>query len=60
MCRAAKEGIISASQNRHRGARDRHSTRVALSLYFIEDVGSTSGEWALAWATHISIVAPRQ
>jgi hypothetical protein len=51
---------MSANKDRHQGAQGRHSIRVALSPYFIEDIGLTPGELVRARATHISIVALRQ
>jgi hypothetical protein len=51
---------MSANKNRHQGAQGTHSTRVALSPYFIEDVALTPSELARARATDISIVALRQ
>jgi hypothetical protein len=51
---------MSANKNRHPDAQGRHSTRVALSPYFIEDVALTPSELARARVSDISIVAIRQ
>ena len=37
---------MSANKNRHQGVGGRHSTRVALSPYFIEDLALKPGELA--------------
>ncbi len=55
-----EEGTMSANKNRQQGVQGGHSTRVALSPYFIEDVALTPSELARARVTDTSIVALRQ
>jgi hypothetical protein len=51
---------MSANKTRHQGGQGRHSTRAALSPYFIEDVALTPSELARARVSDVSIVALRR